>query len=559
MTRATTVGAVLLAVAVAVAGVPAAAIPTSPGVDGGETPATQAAANNSSVNVTVGQQLSTVISATSDDVQTAYEEATFEAEFENGNESERAAAVAERAAELGERAQAIREAYRNATAAHEAGTLSTSAYAQRLATLNARASNLLESARALRERAGNVSALELRAAGFDPAALDAAVERVQPVTGAGATAVYRRFVGETDGELELETRGGLSIEVERNDGERSREVERPRDNRTGFSVNQSAALATARSALSTPANGSWVLARASVHDHDGYYRFEFRLAGAPASGEAEVRVDGSSGDVFRVEEEIEAGESEEGDRDEANETDERDADELALVVAEGTPAPNATVTVRVLRAGEPASGATVTLDGERVGTTDADGTIAVTLPADGATLRATAGDAEGELEFEFESESRDEVYRSLDVSAELDDGTVTVSVSYDGDPVANATVYADGERVGTTGGDGTVAFAANVTEDLEVTVEKGEFEAELAYTVQDGDLVLSEGASAPDEDEDDESNESESESESEDEHGDSDESEDDDSGNSEGSDDADDSEDSGDSSGSGDADSSGGS
>ena len=58
-----------------------------------------------------------------------------------------------------------------------------------------------------------------------------------------------------------------------------------------------------------------------LHEDDGYYEFEFSPDAENNTGEAEVRVDGSSGGAFRVEEEIEPIEEDEQE-DEENEEDE---------------------------------------------------------------------------------------------------------------------------------------------------------------------------------------------------------------------------------------------
>lgn len=81
---------------------------------------------------------------------------------------------------------------------------------------------------------------------------------------------------------------------------------------------------------------------------------------------------------------------------------------------------------------------------------------------------------------------------SVDASATYDNGTVTVTVASDGDGVENVTVYADGETVGTTDGNGTVTFETNATDELELELEKGNFEGELEYVIRDGSLVLTE-------------------------------------------------------------------
>ena len=512
VTRATT--AVLLAALVALSGIPASAAALSTGsavqADGNET-----------VNVTTGQQLSTVLAVTSDDVQSEVDEAAFETEYEDASEEERAEAIADRAETLRDRAESIAEDYEAATEAYEDGDLTKSEYAQRIAALNARADNLLTAYENLRERADNVSALELRAAGFNTTATQAAVDDLDSVSGAGASALLQRFVGQSQGEVEIDRANGLSISVESEDGEQSRELDQPGDDSTNLTVSQSDALDTARSSLSD-ANGTWVLSGSGVDREDGTYSFAFRLDGNTTEGEAEITVDGSSGEIVSLEEEIEPrGEADDADEeaeDEAEEgedaaDEERDERELALVVADGTVAPNETVTVRALADGEPTADVTVYRDGEAIGTTDADGTVSVTLPESGE-VELTAG--EGELEFELGDED-EEVYRNLSADTTLQNGTVTVTLRYEGNGVADASVYANGEQVGTTDADGTVTFdVANSTEELEIEVVKGEFEAEFEYEMNDGSLSQTKAAHGSDdesEEADDERDEEETETE----------------------------------------------
>ena len=64
-----------------------------------------------------------------------------------------------------------------------------------------------------------------------------------------------------------------------------------------------------------------------LHEDDGYYEFEFSPDAENNTGEAEVRVDGSSGDAFRVEEEIEPIEENEQEDVDEEEDEENEEDE----------------------------------------------------------------------------------------------------------------------------------------------------------------------------------------------------------------------------------------
>ena len=462
-----------------------------------QTTATGIQAQPDPVSVGVGQQLSTVLAVTSDDVRTEVEETAFEVSFETEAEAARVRAVANRSAALHDRAESIVTDYDEAKRAFEAGEISASEFARRIAALNARAENVLRSYERLQERSQSVSALELRAEGVNRTALKAAIADLDVVTGAGPTALLRQFTGLSQGSVELRTNGGLRIEVEADDGERSREVTRRGDADPSFTVPQATAMDTASRTLS---NRSWRLERASIHEEQGYYRFRYRLATADFVGRAEVRVDGSSGTVVRIEEVVNVREDDSDDEDEDRDERDRDADaDLILVVAAGQPGPDEQITLEVRQDGRPVANATVSVNDRTVGTTDANGRIAVTLPREAAEIVAERGEAEGELEFEFEEDEDAAVFRKLDATATLDNETVTVSVTFDGRGVANATVFANDRRVGRTSEGGMVDFQLPAeSEDLEVEIVKGEFEAELEYRVVDGSLVLTEEAHSGD-------------------------------------------------------------
>lgn len=515
MNRPTVVALLVAALLAGGMAVPALALPTDGGSATGTTTGPSATAPTQSgqaaarVNVSVGPQLSTVIGVSSDEVQTEIENTAFELSVQDASEAARAQAIATRAEQLRDRAVAIREDYDEATAAYTNGDLTRSAYAQRLATLNARAIHLLDSYERLQQRAATVSALELRAAGADLATLEQAVERLRPLTGTGTAALRSRFTGESDGEIELETANGLSIEVEHEDGERSRELERPRDADNTISVRQAVALETARGALSAPETGRWVVTRSRIAADDGAFMFAFRLRNASGlTGEAEVSVDGSTGEVFALEEAIAPRDADDSEAADVGDDGDR---ELALVIDAGTPAPNATITVRVLANGAPVEGVPVSLNDRVVGTTDAEGRITVSLPAAGEVeLTAQTDDSEGELEFDLgDAETTDAVAEALTVTATLDGSTVTTTIRYDGAGVEDATVAANGRAVGTTGADGTVTFTIDTsdTEELDLEITKGAFEAERTYLIEDGTLRLVADESENETPEDDSENE----------------------------------------------------
>lgn len=85
---------------------------------------------------------------------------------------------------------------------------------------------------------------------------------------------------------------------------------------------------------------------------------------------------------------------------------------------------------------------------------------------------------------------------NVDAAVTYENGTATLTVTgANGTGVENLTVYANGEKVGTTDANGTVTFdASNVTHEdeneLEVEFEGDHVEGELTYELHDGTLTL---------------------------------------------------------------------
>lgn len=91
---------------------------------------------------------------------------------------------------------------------------------------------------------------------------------------------------------------------------------------------------------------------------------------------------------------------------------------------------------------------------------------------------------------EDEGEGEDEPEATLDAALSGNvtaGGTATVTVTRNGDPVANATVVVNGDEVGTTDANGTRSFTVPEGESLSVTVETGDAEAELEREFDSGD------------------------------------------------------------------------
>ncbi|NMJ76757.1 hypothetical protein GLU01_01680 [Nanohaloarchaea archaeon] len=91
-------------------------------------------------------------------------------------------------------------------------------------------------------------------------------------------------------------------ELEENETEEQELETEGIDDNTALTVSESDARNIARQSLS---DNNWVLEESSVEEDEGYYRFRYIIQGTDS--EAEVRIDGSSGEVFRREEELEPG------------------------------------------------------------------------------------------------------------------------------------------------------------------------------------------------------------------------------------------------------------
>ncbi|MEZ3143016.1 hypothetical protein [Halobaculum sp. MBLA0143] len=493
--------------------------------------------NRENVTAGVGRQLATTLTAAGESVRGNVSRATFRERFRRANETVRAGLLADRAAVLTARVAAVDADAANLTAAYRAGNLSATEFAFQTALVTVRAESVAAELRRLRSLATNVSGLELAAAGYDGDRVRAALATAESASGPAATALRRQFTRGGDSRVAVAGAGrGLSVA---GDGGASREFERPPDGNSSLTVDGATALATARGALSTA--GSWTLRETAVDAADGTYEFEFRLAADDETGEASVTVDGSTGAVVALEEEIEtergppddvpgrgdggddedgdegdtgedegdenSDEEDEGDQGGSDEGDDEDTDDtdddrseagaaagLAVVLA-GQPTAGETVRVTVLDRG-PVANATVSVDGAAVATTDATGTATVPLPAAGeTTIRAEANGSAGSLTVSLGERGR--VADGIDATGRVDDGTVTVRVTYEGSPTAGVRASVGGDRVGVTGPAGEVSFDADPG-SVTVRLEKGRFRATLSLAVGN-DSVDVDGVAVDDE------------------------------------------------------------
>jgi hypothetical protein len=460
------------------------------------TPDPATAHDDTTQQATTGQQLSTVIAVTDDDVRTDFQQSAVESALASGNESERAAALAERASELQERSSSIVHEYENATAAYENGTTTQSEYAQRLSILNARALNVRTSIAHIQTHADSVNESALNESGYDAEGLANTDDELSTLYGTGLSALFEQYTGETNGEfsLDVDEDRRLSVEIEHDSDDRSREVERRQPGNGSIEIGYQEALDAARTPLS--GNGTYHLTDVKIDRFEGSYEFRFEYRSDTEVGEARIDVDGQTGEVFTVEEEYEP-------RDDTD-------PHLTVNLVEGVPEPGASVTAQVTGNGSPVEGATIRLNSVTVGQTDANGTIDLSFPDGNVThvkIDARDGEAEGELEFEFENspddddreqEHEDEQEgehdgKALDIA--VVDGTpapgaaVTLEVTMDGDPVNGASVTVNDESAGETDENGTISLefpnASSVDIDVDYSDAEGEREFEFENERED--------------------------------------------------------------------------
>lgn len=455
-------------------------------------------------NAPPGQQLATVIEVSNDEVKGDVEAAAFDSDFESATDTERAELLADRAATLRERADGLVADREAATEAYRAGEVSMTVYARQLAVLNDRSNSLIEAFDRLDERAEGVPEAELQAAGYDRSADEESRTQLARLTGGGATALFQQYTAERTGEFAIDTDDGISIEVETEDGERTREFEREQPGNGTLLVTQNEAIDAARGVLATEIDGQWTLRSAEADSDDGIYEFEFRFRGPEHVGEAEVSVDGETGQVFELDEEIEIRDTD----DEAS---------LQIDVLGGTVGPGETVTLRVTTDGEPAEGAIIEIDSEVVGTTDSNGEITVTLPnSDGVDIEAEYNGTDAELEFEFSEAAMEGVDTDRDDEDDIDvadepleitvfEGTaapgetVTLHVTSAGVSIEGATVEIEDDVVGFTDSNGQIVVTLPDSDEVDIEAEFGDSEGELELEFDD--------VSEADENDDDEASE----------------------------------------------------
>ena len=158
--------------------------------------------------------------------------------------------------------------------------------------------------------------------------------------------------------------------------------------------------------------------------------------------------------------------------------------ELTIQVVDGEVAPGREITVLVTLNGSPVLDALVEVNDDEIGWTDADGLISFTVPDDDELeIEAVKGHLKGELEIELEQESPG--VSNEELTLEVVDGeiihgeTITVLVTFEGNPVAGAQVEVDDDDVGETDADGLISFTVPYDDELDIETRIGELRGKL--------------------------------------------------------------------------------
>ncbi|NHN48298.1 DUF4129 domain-containing protein [Halostella sp. JP-L12] len=167
------------------------------------------------------------------------------------------------------------------------------------------------------------------------------------------------------------------------------------------------------------------------------------------------------------------------------------------------PAPGREVTVTVTKADTPVEGVVVSFDGERVGVTDENGEVTGTVPYEETfevSVRPRANESADGFAFGAPpAQAADNETRTYEVDTNVSvevAGTPTPGATVDllatagGEPMRNATVRVDGDRVGETDEDGviTVTVPEDTGDEMRVAVERGSVDGEAIVELGELDV-----------------------------------------------------------------------
>ena len=163
-------------------------------------------------------------------------------------------------------------------------------------------------------------------------------------------------------------------------------------------------------------------------------------------------------------------------RKDANATTVQDIPTELTISVDGRMRPEEDITTTVTIEGRPVENADIKIEGALVDRTDANGTVTYPLPttSENVTIVAERGAATGETTlrlsgFTVSVDAWPAVFPGIDATAE---------VTYeDGTPVSDVGITKDGELIGTTGDNGTVAFSPGFVLSETVTATQEEMTA----------------------------------------------------------------------------------
>jgi len=288
----------------------------------------QVGETDESVDVGVGARLSTVIAATEIDVQAAVDRSTFARQAASANDTDIARSIQSRATTLSEQRDQLQSELASLQTAVTAGNITQATFVREVALVHAETMALTQAYQQLNQSVERVPAQARQANGIEQATIIAEAVSGAELNSRARAAVFNQLTGEDDGEIRVRTTDGVEIEVEHDDGEISREWERPDDGDRSFTLDAAAAADRASTVLPQLDQGEWVTEGPTERTDDGAYELTYRLAGgATADAEVEITIDGSSGEVIEYESEIEGRDADHDGDDDQDELDDDDRDD----------------------------------------------------------------------------------------------------------------------------------------------------------------------------------------------------------------------------------------
>lgn len=154
---------------------------------------------------------------------------------------------------------------------------------------------------------------------------------------------------------------------------------------------------------------------------------------------------------------------------------------LTLRVVSGNVTAGSNVTLLVTFQGDPVSGALVVVNSSEIGNTALDGRVSFIAPfVEELKVKAIKGDMEGKLDIDLEQGHGEGRLTLQEVGGNTIPGdSVTLLVTFEGNPVSGASVAVNDYEVGSTLADGRISFVVPLEDELEIRAIKGEQQGQL--------------------------------------------------------------------------------